>query len=100
MQDFNEKVFFSEARLLYSNIDYDKKLESLESILLFERKWQTHYTAIKDSMVLVRRAYYDIIIMYLFLSEELTTEEETAFDLILEKYPDIELMHRGESLVL
>jgi hypothetical protein len=100
MQGFDEQTFFREARHLHKRIDYDKKLESLESILVFERKWQNHYDAIKGAVINVRRLYYHILMIYLFLSEELSTEEEDAFDVILENYTDIGLVHRGEPFVL
>ena len=100
MKGFNEQIFFSEARHLHSKIDYDKKLESLESILVFERKWQDHYDAIKGAVASVRLLYLDILLTYVFFSEELSFEEEDIFDVLLETYADVGLVHSSKPLVL
>ena len=100
MQGFDEYTFFSEARALYKKIDYEKKLESLESILVFERKWQGHFAAINGAATSLRHLYLDIIITYVFFSEELSPEEEEAFDILLESYEDIGLVNGSKPLVL
>jgi hypothetical protein len=42
----------------------------------------------------------DIIITYLFFSEELSPEEEEAFDILLESYEDVGLVNGSKPLVL
>ena len=80
---------------MLEQIKEEKKLVSLECILAFEQKWQAYYEDIKTASAAIQLLYTDILVNYVLLSDDLSSEEEVVFDSILERYAGLELVHSG-----